>query len=192
VNPSSDISVPWGNGYIRTRRVLSESRHLWRRAQMSRAAPPVIVIALLAVCEAVVVAAAIAMGGGATIAGVGVLGPYTLNQSTESVGISLPACAIALVNWHITSGERAYFAVVTSPAIVSLNCTNVIPPSNASCPAPGCMPPSYGLGLPICVEAGTNGSCSFEAAVAGYSALLYLPYSQGEVNLIFSVNYSPR
>jgi hypothetical protein len=143
---------------------------------------------------AISVATILLLWGGTTnnIGSSGVLGPYTLDDSTQSIGVSFPNCSIVVVHWHITAGESAYFSVWTSPVVIPLNCTNVTPPSNVTCPPPGCMPPSYGMGAPVCIEAGENGSCSFEAAYLGYSFLLYTPYSQGTVTLVFTASYSPN
>jgi hypothetical protein len=115
------------------------------------------------------------------------LGPYQLAGSTDLVSLTFPNCSRVVVNWQVTSGERANFSVLPPPEIAPSSCSGP-PPSNATCPPTGCTP---GIGEPVCFEAGFSGNCSFTATQAGYDFVLWAPHPD-EVRAVvsFTASYS--
>jgi hypothetical protein len=99
----------------------------------------------------------------------GVLGPYVLTNSSRSVSLEFPECAVVTTNWRAVTGVAANFSVWPPPLRVSSTCTGPAP-TNSTCPQSGCDPYE---GPPVCYETGQGGSCSFTSTQTGYEFDLY-------------------
>lgn len=121
----------------------------------------------------------------------GVLGPYTLDNATQDVGLSFPDCSLVTVGWHVVAGGKANFTVSTGENQIASSCRGP-PPTNESCLPTGCAangPP------PVCYESGAAGSCSFTSTQPVYDFGLFTPLSgQGIGNLAvsFTASYAPN
>lgn len=121
----------------------------------------------------------------------GSYGPYTLDASTPTVGLSFPACSRVTLDWHAVQGAEVNFTVGVGEWTPASSCRGP-PPTNESCLPSGC---SVNGPQDVCFETGTLGSCSFTNDYpGGYVFSVYLWTSTGilgDANVDFTANYGP-
>ena len=121
----------------------------------------------------------------------GSYGPYTLDASTPTVGLSFPACSWVTLDWHAVQGAEVNFTVGVGEWAPASSCRGP-PPTNESCLPSGC---SVNGPQDVCFETGTLGSCSFTNHYpGGYVFSVYLWTSSGtlgDAKADFTASYGP-
>jgi hypothetical protein len=104
----------------------------------------------------------------------GSAGPYTLDNSTRSVALTLPKCAAVTVDWQVVRSGDANFSIWSPEEIVASDCPGESSIAPTACPGWACGNVSLGPG-PTCFETGDSGVCIFNATQLGYTVLLDAP-----------------